>query len=90
MAECSSEEDCISRAKEMGFSRLTLLIAQNQIVTSQMGTLKGTITVSKTVYDIESRKVIRGPDTATAQVIGWSSAELDWNMAAEKAMQTFK
>lgn len=90
MTDCKQEEDCITRAKERGFTMLTLLTAGTQIVTSQMGTLKGTLTVSKTVFDIESRKVLKGPDTAFAEVIGWSKAELDWDNAAEKAMQTFK
>jgi hypothetical protein len=89
MADCSREEECISRAKERGFNMLTLLSANTQIVTSQMGTLKGTLIVSKTVLDIDSRKVVKGPDTELAEVIGWSKAELDWDNAAEKVMQAF-
>jgi hypothetical protein len=89
MADCSREEECISRAKERGFNMLTLLSANTQIVTSQMGTLKGTLIVSKTVLDIESRKVVKGPDTELAEVIGWSKSELDWDNAAEKVMQAF-
>ncbi len=90
MAECKHEEDCISRAKERGFTLLTLLNASTQVVASQMGTLKGTLTLSKTVYDIESRKVMQGPDTVSAQIIGWSNAELDWDVAADKAIQSIK
>lgn len=90
LAECTQEEDCISRAKERGFTMLTLLDANVQIVTSQMGALKGTLTVSKTVYDIESHKVLKGPDNASAQVIGWSREELDWGTATEKIMPNFK
>jgi hypothetical protein len=90
MADCNTVDDCISRAKERGFSVLALLKASSQVVTSQMGSLKGTLTVSRTVYDIESHKIMKGPDTASAQVIGWSDEELDWNAAAEKAMQGLK
>jgi len=90
MAECIQEEDCISRAKERGFTMLTLLNTSVLITTSQMGALKGTLTVSKTVYDIDSRKVLKGPDTASAQVIGWSKEELDWATASEKIMQNLK
>lgn len=90
MAECKREEDCITRAKERGFSRLTLLNANVQIVTSQMGALKGTLIVSRTIYDLESRKVLKGPDNATSQVIGWGKEELDWTTAAEKIMENFK
>ncbi|HEU0188445.1 MAG TPA: LPP20 family lipoprotein [Gallionella sp.] len=90
MADCNTVEDCISRAKERGFTMLALLKASSQVVTSQMGSLKGTLSVSRTVYDIESHKVLKGPDTASAQVIGWSNEELDWVAAAEKAMQGLK
>lgn len=90
MADCSNVDDCIKRANERGFSMLALLKANGQVTTSQMGALKGTLTVSRTVYDIESRKVVKGPDTASAQVIGWSNEELDWLAAAEKAMQNLK
>lgn len=90
MADCNNVEDCISRAKERGFTMLSMLQASSQVGTSPMGALKGTLTVSRTVYDIESRKVMKGPDTASAQIIGWSNDELDWNAAAEKAMQGLK
>jgi len=90
MAKCNEKDECISRAKEQGFSMLTLLTASSQIGTSQMGSLKGTLNVSRTVFDIESHKVIKGPDKVSAQVIGWSNEELDWIAAAEKAMQDLK
>lgn len=90
MADCNTVSDCINRAKERGFTMLALLNAKSQIVTSQMGSLKGTLSVSRTVYDIESHKVLKGPDTVSAQVIGWSNEELDWFSAADKAMQGLK
>jgi hypothetical protein len=90
MADCTLEQDCISVAKERGFTMLTLLKTSSQVGTSQMGALKGTLTISRTVYDIESRRVLKGPDTVSAQVIGWSNEELDWVAAAEKAMQGLK
>ena len=90
MADCNNVDDCISRAKESGFSMLAMLKASSQVGTSPMGALKGTLTVSRTVYDIESHKVLKGPDTVSAQVIGWSNEELDWIAAAEKAMQGLK
>lgn len=90
MADCNTVNDCISRANERGFSKLALLKVGSQVGMSQMGALKGTLTVSRTVYDIESHKVLKGPDTVTAQVIGWSNEELDWLAAAEKAMLSLK
>jgi hypothetical protein len=90
MTDCDTVEDCISRAKERGFSKLALLKASSQVGTSPMGAIKGTLTVSRTVYDIESHKIVKGPDTVSTQVIGWSNEELDWNAAAEKAMQGLK
>jgi hypothetical protein len=90
MADCTSEDECISRAGERGFNRLALLKASSQVVMSPMGALKGTLTVSRTVYDIDRRKIVKGPDTVSTQVIGWSNEELDWNAAAEKAMQGLK
>lgn len=90
MASCDTPDDCVVKATERGFSRLILFRANTQTGTSAMGALKGTLTVSKTEYDIESRKILKGPDTASAQVIGWSNEELDWNAAAEKAMRDLK
>ena len=90
MVDCNQKEDCIRLAKERGFTTLTLLNASSQVATSLMGSLKGTLIVSRTVYDIESGNVLKGPDFVSTQVIGWGREELDWGTAAEKAMQTFK
>lgn len=90
MSDCTREQDCIGVAKDRGFTMLAVLKASSQVTTSPMGSLKGTLTISRTVYDIESRKVLKGPDTVSTQVIGWSDSELDWNAAAEKAMESFK
>jgi len=90
MADCSSKEDCIKHSKQRGFSMLAFLKASTQIATSPMGELKGTLTLSRLVYDIESRKVVKGPETVSAQVIGWSNDELDWNAAAQKTLAGLK
>lgn len=90
IADCDNVDDCIKRASERGFNMLALLKADGKVTTSQMGALKGTLTISKTVYDIESHKIVTGPDTVSAQVIGWSNDELDWLAATDKAMQNFK
>lgn len=87
--ECKHKDDCISRARERGFTKLALLKASNRIETSQMGALKGMLIVQRTLYDIESQRVLKD-DTVTAQVIGWSNEELDWHAAADKAMQALK
>lgn len=90
MVDCSAENDCMNSAKERGFSRLALLKASRQVTTSQMGAIKGTLIVSRTEYDIESRRILKGPDTVSAQVIGWNDDELDWEYAAKKAVQDLK
>lgn len=90
MAECASPQECISIARDLSYTMLTLLNVSSQVVTSQMGSLKGTLTVSRTVYDLDSSKAVRGPDKASTQVIGWGREELDWGTAAEKAMQSLK
>lgn len=90
MEGCSLEQDCISLAKSHGYTRLTLLNASSQVVTSQMGSLKGTLTVTKTVFDIKTGKKIQDTEKASTQVIGWAREELDWGTAAEKAMQSLK
>ena len=90
MADCTSQSECMDIAKDLGYTMLTMLTISSEITTSQMGSLKGTLTVIKTVYDIESRKAIKASDKTSTQVIGWSREELDWGAAAEKAMQNFK
>lgn len=90
MADCETVQECINNAREKGFAKLALLKAGSQVGTSPMGALKGTLTVSRTVYDIESQKIVKGPDVVSTQVIGWSNEELDWDTAAEKAMEGLK
>lgn len=89
MDDCNQKDDCIRLAKEQNFDMLTLLNAGTQVVTTQMGSLKGTLTVSKTVYDIQNGRVLK-TDKMSTQVIGWGREELDWGAAAEKVMQSFK
>lgn len=86
LGACSTEDDCKTMAARRGFSKLALLKAASKVEISQMGARKGTITIIRTVYDIDNHKQ-QGPHTVSAQVIGWSNEELDWAAAAEKAMQ---
>ena len=86
LGACNTEDDCKTMAAKRGFSKLALLKAASKVEISQMGARKGTITIVRTVYDIENHKQ-QGPNTVSAQVIGWSNEELDWAAAAEKAMQ---
>ena len=90
MTDCTQEQDCIKTAHDRAFTRLTILIASCQVGTSPMGSLKGTLTVTKKIYDLQSRKVLDGLRTMSAEVIGWSNEDLDWNAAAEKVMRGLK
>lgn len=90
MENCNQEQECIKTAKERGFTKLTMLIADCQVGVSQMGSLKGKLTVTKRIYDLESRKIIDESHAMSAEVIGWSNEELDWSAAAEKVMQGLK
>jgi hypothetical protein len=67
-----------------------MLIADCRVGISQMGSLKGKLTVTKRVYDLDSRKILDESHAMSAEVIGWSNEELDWNAAAEKVMQGLK
>ncbi len=82
--DCSSAEDGLGKARERGFGALAILKVDSKVEVSNMGALKGTLTVSKTVFNLATRQAIKGPTTASAQVIGWGNEELDWNAAAEK------
>lgn len=90
MESCDEELDCIKAAKNRGFTKLTLLISSCQVGVSQMGSLKGTLKVTKKVYNLDSRKMLEAPRTMSAEVIGWSNEELDWSAAAGKVMQGLK
>lgn len=87
MVACSAASECLDKAKERGFEMLTWLKIDGRIEVSNMGALKGTVSVSKTLYDVKSRHVINKPVTASAQVIGWGNDEINWESAAEKAIQ---
>jgi hypothetical protein len=67
-----------------------MLFANCQVGVSQMGSLKGKLTATKKIYDLESRKILDVSNAVTAEVIGWSNEELDWSAAAEKVMLGLK
>ena len=90
MEKCDQEDECKKIAKERGFTRLTMLFANCQVGVSQMGSLKGKLTVTKKIYDLDSRKILDESPAVSAEVIGWSTEELDWSAAAEKVMQGLK
>ena len=84
VSACHDSGECIRIASERGFSRLMLVKVMTSRGTSAMGAIKGTLTVEYTLFDVETRKVLSGPKSSFAQVIGWSEEEINWNMAAEK------
>lgn len=90
MDNCDQEDTCRKVAKERGFDKLTLLVANCQVEVSQMGSLKGKLTVTKKIYDLDNRRIIDESQAKSAEVIGWSNDELDWSAAAEKVMQGLK
>jgi hypothetical protein len=90
MEKCEQEDECKKIAKERGFTKLTMLFAICQVGVSQMGSLKGKLTVTQKIYDLESRKILDESHAVSAEVIGWSTEELDWSAAAEKVMLGLK
>jgi hypothetical protein len=90
MENCEQEYECKKIAKDQGFTKLTMLYADCQVGVSQMGSLKGKLTVTKKIYDLDSREILDESHAMSAEVIGWSNEELDWNAAAEKVMQGLK
>lgn len=84
LGACADMNDCIRRAADRGFSRLAVVKVRTRVETTAMGALKGTLSVDKTDYDVESGKVLSGPDNAFAQVIAWSADDLNWDAAADK------
>ena len=90
MSQCDQEQDCIQLAHDRAFTKLTILEADCKVSISQMGSMKGKLTLVKKIYDLESRKEIAAPRTMWAEIIGWSRDGLDWNAAADKVMQGMK
>jgi hypothetical protein len=86
MDECSTDEECQRLASSRGFTKLALLKASSNVGISPMGSLKGTLTITRIVYDLEKHKRLP-PQTVSAFVIGWGDEEMDWLSAVEKAMQ---
>ncbi len=90
MVDCASADECINKAKERGFDQLALIKVDSRVEVSNIGAHKGTLSVSKTVYDIVSKNVVNGPYSISAQVIGWGNEDLNWDLAAEKVVQGLK
>jgi hypothetical protein len=90
MVECAFADECIEKAKEEGYVKLAWLKIDTSVESGNMGALKGTLNISKALYDINAIKLIGDPLIASAQVIGWGRDELNWESATEKAMQTLK
>lgn len=85
LSDCDSEESCKQRAKEKGFSQLTVYTLATQMATSSLGALTGTLTVTKIVHNLARGNVQKGPDTVQADVVGWNRSAMDWPLAMEKA-----
>ncbi|MEI7843963.1 MAG: LPP20 family lipoprotein [Gallionellaceae bacterium] len=89
-ANCASADECIGKAREMDFTALTLLEINAQVGVTTMGSYKGTIKITRTIYDTDSPKMPKSKNVGTAVVIGWSDDDLDWGTATEKAMEGWK
>lgn len=85
---CGVVDECLANAHKKGFSRLVLLDINTTVTDSEMGAYKGTLKVNKTVFDVSSKKILKGPDGSFAEVISWSDDELDWNLAADKIIKS--
>ncbi len=89
ISDCRNFQDCLAAAKARGYGALMLLRIDAKTENSGMGALKGILTLTKTAYDI-IRDQARASASASAQVIGWGSADLGWDVAADKAMRALK
>jgi len=87
MVTCSAATECMDKAKEGGFELLTWLKIDGRVETTSMGALKGTIAVSKTDYDVINKRIINKPANASSQVLGWGNDQINWDIAAEKAIE---
>jgi hypothetical protein len=74
----------------MNFTSLMLLEISAQVGITTMGSYKGTIKVTRTIYDTDSPKMEGNKAVGTSVVIGWSDDDLDWATATEKAMEGWK
>lgn len=89
-ADCDTAEDCILKAKKRGFATLAWLSVDTRVEESSMGALRGTLSVSKTTYNVANSQIMEGPAKDSAQVMAWGHDELDWFSAADKVMQNLK
>jgi hypothetical protein len=90
MAECHSPDECVSKAKTRGFGTLVMLKVDSKVEITTMGSLKGTLSVSKSTYEVLKNKLIAGPISLSSQVIGWGDDDMNWAEAARKMMRELK
>lgn len=84
---CIVASECLDRAKESGYEMLTWLKIDGRKEVTNMGALKGTITISKTFYDVTNKRITNKPPSISSQVLGWGNDDINWETAAEKVIQ---
>jgi hypothetical protein len=86
ISSCDNIQACIKDAFDNGFNKLTILTVNTKIEIQQNGFFNGKMTVTKTNYDLDNRKLLDTPSVASGEVQGMV---LDWATAATKIIQTF-
>lgn len=89
IADCRDFAGCLGIAKARGYGALVVLRIDARTEAGDMGVLKGILTITRTSYDIQRDQQLSA-SSASAQVIGWGSDDLGWDVAADKAMHTLK
>lgn len=87
---CSDVNECIKKAANNGYSHLILLTVTTDIERSSMGSFKGTLRVNKKKYNLNTGRFEGTPDEVFAQALGWTEDKLNWDVAAEKIIQSRK
>lgn len=88
LGSCRKEEECMDIAAGQGFGNLLLVKIGKEVSQSMTGAYKATVRVEITLYDTGKRAVKKGPYSDFSQVVGWAADSLDWNLAADKVLQS--
>lgn len=84
---CSDAESCLPLARQAGARQLMLVRVGRTETKGAMGSLKGSLSVEVTAWDVLSGRVVYGPERASEALLSFSQfTEADWNDAAAKLL----
>jgi hypothetical protein len=85
--ECDTPHHCLQRVKPLNARRLLLLTTKTETQPSQMGSQHATLTLSATLYDVASQRLLYHLAPQSGRLLTFNRDNLPWSQAIDRLMQ---